>query len=62
MALVLSKIIKKLDNTKRPLTGTTLSQKKHCQLGSVVVGASGLEPPTPTLSGWCSNLLSYAPK
>ncbi len=27
----------------------------------VLVGASGLEPPTPTLSGWCSNLLSYAP-
>ena len=26
-----------------------------------MVGASGLEPPTPTLSGWCSNLLSYAP-
>ena len=26
-----------------------------------LVGASGLEPPTPTLSGWCSNLLSYAP-
>ena len=25
-----------------------------------VVEASGLEPPTPTLSGWCSNLLSYA--
>lgn len=22
---------------------------------------SGLEPPTPTLSGWCSNLLSYIP-
>ena len=25
-----------------------------------LVEASGLEPPTPTLSGWCSNLLSYA--
>ncbi len=25
-----------------------------------MVEASGLEPPTPTLSGWCSNLLSYA--
>ncbi len=23
-----------------------------------MVGCSGLEPPTPTLSGWCSNLLS----
>lgn len=28
---------------------------------SIVVGMSGLEPPTPTLSGWCSNLLSYIP-
>ena len=27
---------------------------------SHLVEASGLEPPTPTLSGWCSNLLSYA--
>ena len=30
--------------------------KRSC----VLVEASGLEPPTPTLSGWCSNLLSYA--
>ena len=29
-------------------------------MSSPVVEASGLEPPTPTLSGWCSNLLSYA--
>ena len=28
----------------------------------IVVGASGLEPPTPTMSRWCSNQLSYAPK
>lgn len=26
-----------------------------------LVGVSGLEPPTPTLSGWCSNRLSYTP-
>ena len=26
-----------------------------------LVGASGLEPPTPTMSRWCSNQLSYAP-
>ena len=26
-----------------------------------MVGLSGLEPPTPTLSGWCSNQLSYNP-
>src|SRR5699024_3818061 len=28
---------------------------------SDLVGASGLEPPTPTMSRWCSNQLSYAP-
>ena len=27
----------------------------------ILVGLSGLEPPTPTLSGWCSNRLSYKP-
>ena len=27
----------------------------------LLVGLSGLEPPTPTLSGWCSNRLSYNP-
>ncbi len=26
-----------------------------------MVGASGFEPPTPTMSRWCSNQLSYAP-
>ena len=26
-----------------------------------LVGARGLEPPTPTMSRWCSNQLSYAP-
>ena len=25
----------------------------------LLVGASGLEPPTPTMSRWCSNQLSY---
>ena len=29
--------------------------------GNLMVGASGLEPPTPTMSRWCSNQLSYAP-
>ncbi len=38
-----------------------LKNKKTLFKDSVLVGASGLEPPTPTLSGWCSNLLSYAP-
>ena len=36
--------------------------KGHMLLsGMNVVGASGLEPPTPTMSRWCSNQLSYAP-
>ena len=30
-------------------------------IGHYMVGLSGLEPPTPTLSGWCSNRLSYNP-
>ena len=34
--------------------------KKH-SVSVCLVGLSGLEPPTPTLSGWCSNLLSYNP-
>jgi hypothetical protein len=27
-----------------------------------MVGMGGLEPPTPTLSVWCSNQLSYMPQ
>ena len=27
-----------------------------------LVGTSGLEPPTPTMSRWCSNQLSYVPE
>ncbi len=26
-----------------------------------LVGTSGFEPPTPTMSRWCSNQLSYVP-
>ena len=35
--------------------------KQKRRLSVFLVGMSGLEPPTPTLSGWCSNLLSYIP-
>ena len=39
-----------------------LPTKKATQKGCfLLVGLSGLEPPTPTLSGWCSNQLSYSP-
>ena len=39
-----------------------LPTKKATQKGCfLLVGLSGLEPPTPTLSGWCSNRLSYNP-
>ena len=39
------------------------SKTKNDEVNSsfLVVGVSGLEPPTPTLSGWCSNRLSYTP-
>ena len=30
-------------------------------LASIRVGKRGLEPPTPTMSTWCSNQLSYLP-
>ena len=36
-------------------------RKQKSTLACALVGLSGLEPPTPTLSGWCSNLLSYNP-
>ena len=39
------------------------SRQQHCQglASSVLVGPSGLEPPTSCLSGTRSNLLSYEP-
>ena len=37
------------------------NKKMRAKLLSNLVGLSGLEPPTPTLSGWCSNRLSYIP-
>ena len=43
---------------------TLFRQKKKCLAFAkhlLLVGMSGLEPPTPTLSGWCSNRLSYIP-
>ncbi len=36
-------------------------KKSRINRGFFMVGLSGLEPPTPTLSGWCSNQLSYNP-
>ncbi len=41
----------------------SLTKKRQPNISVVfsLVGLSGLEPPTPTLSGWCSNLLSYNP-
>ena len=40
-----------LDINKKYLTSSDIG----------LVGLSGLEPPPPTLSGWCSNRLSYNP-
>ena len=36
-------------------------EKPRINRGFFLVGLSGLGPPTPTLSGWCSNQLSYSP-
>ena len=41
--------------------GYGIYRKEKSALACALVGLSGLEPPTPTLSGWCSNLLSYNP-
>ena len=45
------------------ITGVSafLDKKMRANFALKLVGLSGLEPPTPTLSGWCSNLLSYIP-
>ena len=51
-------------NCVAPKANTIKSTKRVTKKHSVsvcLVGLSGLEPPTPTLSGWCSNLLSYNP-
>ena len=45
-------------------TSRSLCKKREPRIVSwfsFLVGMSGLEPPTPTLSGWCSNQLSYIP-
>ena len=45
----------------RWLLSLTALPREGCDISAKVVEMSGLEPPTPTLSGWCSNLLSYIP-
>jgi hypothetical protein len=42
---------------KQPLDFT----RKRLLLLFDLVGTSGFEPPTPTMSRWCSNQLSYVP-
>ena len=40
-----------------------ISNTKNAALSGILLNlvvASGLEPPTPTMSRWCSNQLSYA--
>ncbi len=50
------------ERTQTYVTKTETRKKgARCALICLLVGMSGLEPPTPTLSGWCSNLLSYIP-
>ncbi len=47
-------------NNKKGSSVVLLPFYCYAKRSCVLVEASGLEPPTPTLSGWCSNLLSYA--
>ncbi len=52
-------------NFIRSATGWGSNQVYQCSKktppGAILVGMNGLEPSTPTLSGWCSNQLSYIP-
>ena len=45
---------------KKRVGGVKQKRQQKSTLACALVEASGLEPPTPTLSGWCSNLPSYA--
>ena len=44
------------------LQSVVLLRQINCCLGVFKILATGIEPVTPTLSEWCSNLLSYASK
>ena len=52
-----------LQNSFAKICNSFREKEKHLAFAKclLLVGMSGLEPPTPTLSGWCSNLLSYIP-
>ena len=60
----LPKTVQSYDTNEEKLLFQSFYKQKSLNLirfRLTMVGLSGLEPPTPTLSGWCSNQLSYSP-